>query len=1445
MNEEELFDLAIRTPPTELPLLLERECKNRPELRARIERLLAAHKESNLLDSPMPETEFNRAIERFSPQAMPLGETSALEPASQAGQVIGPYTLESILGEGGMGAVWVAKQYQPVKRRVALKLIKSGMDSRDVLSRFEHERQALAVMDHPNIARVLDAGITPDGRPYFAMELVNGLPLNRFCDEAKLTTEERLDIFVQICSAVQHAHQKGIIHRDLKPANILVTMIDGKAIPKVIDFGVSKALSGSFSEHTLTTQFGAVIGTIEYMAPEQAGYSGTDVDTRADIYALGVILYELLTGLKPFDSQRIRKAALDEMLRIIREEEPSKPSTRLSSSESRPSLAAARGLDPSRLAKKIRGDLDWIALKCLEKDRNRRYETANQLALEIKRYLADEPISAGPPSASYQFKKFLRRNRRQVTVAAMVFVALLVGLAASLWQMNRAIIAEHAANKARDDEKEQRKQADELRIKAEANAKRAEEGGRRAREALDVMTNDVVRSLFAKATRLTNNERQFFKRVLGLYDGLWEFDGDDQASIDRRIVGYWRVTEMQARLGAYDDASEVLDHMQKLFAELERRNEPLYGHYRILALRNAANMSFNLGRKEEGKRFLEQGEEAVQRLLATQPGEPLLLEAALLLSFDRLRIFPLPDLTAQVEALGRIVDQAESLIPVAKDPKSAAVLMLDCLGFQHDALLALGSNERALSALDRILEWLERSPPDRIEMHASFVLSKRGYTLWHRGNLLGKLGRDTEALADYQQGLATMRERDAAGMIRYSDWDILWNCSRMLRCGLADVYERQKRFREAVEQRRLALADVDRWSEFAVDPKPVVTVKALLQNDLARALRLGGGSREEIIEALLLCAEYRAAHLDEFDKPHDYHNSIAAYHEDAANQLSELGRIDDSINHRRQTIAIRKSLLDKPLKEQFASNVRNNLGWNHLDLALTLFSKKETALAIEEIERGIAAFNEVLVNDAHDAESETEKGKARVGIAHGRFRIAEHWWKDSEFAKARDAYSVVIDWDTKLREVHPDYYNSLELLATAWHYRGHCKLSLGEFTAAVDDFKAAIDVMKNATLDEERAIKLIDQWINQLDDNAEKRRVAGDAAQALAAFRHVLALRQQMSDRFPDSHIYRHRVIWSLHNVCIASIDARKIDDALVAAKELTAACLEYGRRHGDQDQATMNATDTTYKAGKRLLNAGQTAAASELYAARLAVRLDLAKRFPEDPVCLDAVMYAHYDMFTVHWVEGNRDAALASMQQSIDAAIARKTKFSKLRESHVKYDECVNLFCSALREAKEYGIILKLVRDYRKQTLEGHPNDLPMTSSVLAYGGRAALATKQYPEAETILRESLRAFEATIPNDWQAFNMRCYVGEAMLGQDKLAEAEAILVDGYEGLYARRASIAAGNTARLRVIAEQLKQLAEKRNAPEDVERWTRELKKLDGETPSKIEDAAKVSAPQ
>jgi serine/threonine protein kinase len=363
------------------------------------------------------------------------------------GTMIGRYRLLQKIGEGGMGVVYMAEQRDPVVRKVALKIIKLGMDTRQVIARFEAERQALALMDHPNIAKVLDGGTTQTGRPYFVMDLVQGLSITQFCDEAQLSTRERLDLFLHVCSAIQHAHQKGIIHRDIKPSNILVTLHGDKPVPKVIDFGIAKATQQPLTDKTLFTQFQAFIGTPAYISPEQASLSGLDVDTRSDIYALGVLLYELLTGKTPFDGKALLKSGIDEMCRTIREKEPPRPSTRLTTLEQEELTTAAKRhrTEATKLIHTVRGDLDWIVMKCLEKDRTRRYDTANSLAADLERHLNNEPVLACPPSVGYRFQKLAQRNKVAFTAAATITIVLMLASFISIWQAVRATSAERKA----------------------------------------------------------------------------------------------------------------------------------------------------------------------------------------------------------------------------------------------------------------------------------------------------------------------------------------------------------------------------------------------------------------------------------------------------------------------------------------------------------------------------------------------------------------------------------------------------------------------------------------------------------------------------------------------------------------------------------------------------------------------------------------------------------------------------------------------------------------------------------------------------------------------------------------------------------------------------------------------------------------------------------------
>ncbi len=543
-----LFDVALAAPASERAALLARECAGDAGLKKRLEIMIAAAAGEPLLAAPTA-LEIQGLVSAAPDSSAPLREGP--------GTRIGPYKLLQQIGEGGFGVVFLAEQEKPVARKVALKIIKLGMDTRQVVARFEQERQALAIMDHPNIARVIDAGATETGRPYFVMELVQGEPIVEYCDKHALTIDERLELFAQVCTAVQHAHSKGIIHRDLKPSNILVGTQDGEPLAKVIDFGIAKATSAKLTDKTLFTEHQQVIGTLQYMSPEQAEGS-LDIDTRTDVYALGVVLYELLTGSPPFDHQTMRDALFSEMQRIIREVDPPKPSTRLhQSADMLATIAARRRVEPKRLGSIVRGELDWIVMKALEKDRARRYETASGLALDIRRYLTGAAVAAAPPSAAYQFKKFVRRNRATVTAGAAVTVALLIGVIAFAWQARVARDQRDLALRAQSAESEQRQTADEQRALASEQRDRAvnaEAEARKRVDELELVSNfqaDMLAQVDAAAAgrSLTENVAAKFMNALA-EAGVPESERGAQVEV---FTAQWR------RVNATDAARDLID----------------------------------------------------------------------------------------------------------------------------------------------------------------------------------------------------------------------------------------------------------------------------------------------------------------------------------------------------------------------------------------------------------------------------------------------------------------------------------------------------------------------------------------------------------------------------------------------------------------------------------------------------------------------------------------------------------------------------------------------------------------------------------------------------------------------------------------------------------------------------------------------------------------------
>ncbi|QDV41060.1 Serine/threonine-protein kinase PknB [Stieleria neptunia] len=555
---------------------LDKACAGNAKLRASVEKLLGAH--------ALPENPLDHPVAILAPDStQDLSETLQVNrPIVEGpGALIGPYRLMEQIGEGGFGLVFVAEQQQPVRRKVALKVVKPGMDSRDVIARFEAERQALAMMDHPNIARAFDAGTTSNGRPYFVMELVRGVPITEFCDQHELSLRQRLEIFTTVCRAVQHAHQKGVVHRDIKPSNVLVTLHDETPVPKVIDFGVAKAIGQSLTDKTIYTRFTAMIGTPLYMSPEQAEMSGLDIDTRSDIYSLGVLLYELLTGSTPFEREQFNSVGLDEVRRIIREVDPPKPSTRLTTvAATLSTTSATRVRNPLQLSSAVRGDLDWIVMKALEKDRGRRYASASELADDVRRFLAEQPIEARPPSQLYQLSKFARRNKAVLVTVSLIAAAMMLGTAVSLWQASVAF-------GERNDKDAALQKA--LRLQQEADAAREEiaQFATRMKEANVLVTSgrahvDAQRwaAAYADFTEAIERQPNYYnawteRASLEVKLGLWELAARDfSQAIELGVPGdnpaNWAIPQLFLLTG---DTDTYREYCTTLLQQAEQRGE--------------------------------------------------------------------------------------------------------------------------------------------------------------------------------------------------------------------------------------------------------------------------------------------------------------------------------------------------------------------------------------------------------------------------------------------------------------------------------------------------------------------------------------------------------------------------------------------------------------------------------------------------------------------------------------------------------------------------------------------------------------------------------------------------------------------------------------------------------------------------------------------------------
>ena len=709
----ELLLASAELPEAELAAFLAGPGGDGAKLGAAIELLLARLKDPAGNLDPGGQGSATKDYTQLSARPDPAASTPITE---QPGSMVGNYKLMEQIGEGGFGLVFVAEQVQPVRRKVALKLIKPGMDSRQVIARFEAERQALALMDHPGIARVLDAGTTESGRPYFVMELVRGIPITEYCDKNQLTPRERLELFIDICCAIQHAHQKGIIHRDVKPSNVLVTSHDGKPVVKVIDFGVAKAINQHLTERTIYTQLAQMIGTPLYMSPEQAEMSGLDIDTRSDIYSLGVLLYELLTGSTPLERRRFAHAACDEIRRLIREEETPPPSQRLSTLETLPSVAANRKTEPAKLRRMIRGELDWVVMKALEKDRTRRYETANGLARDIERYLADEVVEARPASTGYRLRKFARKNRTALVTSAMTLLAGVAGLGAVLVVQrgaNRLLAARNAdLDRANISLHEAIQQKDAANTALEEANGRVQARFELAREAIRSFKEGVEEEEALKENRLRPLRDKLLGSARRFYDRLGDLLRGQIDSASKAVLAesYAELGELIDRIGQKPEALEAYKKAVAIRRELAA--QPWAGASERVKLSHALSglgeEAFRLGDHAGGLAAHEEAR-ALAEPLAAGPG-------------------------ATIEARRALGSAHEG-----------AGQALQATGQVSKALAAF---RRALEARDAVARDLAAVPDDRKKLAVTFN--------W-LGDLLERTGDLAGALAEYRKDLELMR----------------------------------------------------------------------------------------------------------------------------------------------------------------------------------------------------------------------------------------------------------------------------------------------------------------------------------------------------------------------------------------------------------------------------------------------------------------------------------------------------------------------------------------------------------------------------------------------------------------------------------------------------------------------------------------------------------------
>jgi serine/threonine protein kinase/tetratricopeptide (TPR) repeat protein len=1093
MNEaldrlESLFAAAMQKPAVERAAYVEQACADDPALRQRVYDLLRAQEGAgSFLESRGPPSPLAAKAEAVS------GLATTDDPISERpGTVIGPYKLMEQIGEGGMGLVFVAEQQQPLRRRVALKVIKPGMDTRQVVARFEAERQALALMDHPNIARVLDGGETEGGRPYFVMDLVKGEPITEYCDQNQVPVRGRLALFLDVSQAVQHAHQKGIIHRDVKPSNVLVMSRDGTPVVKVIDFGVAKAVGQQLTDKTIYTEFTQLVGTPLYMSPEQAGRSGIDVDTRTDIYALGVLLYELLTGTTPFVRERLKGVDYDEIRRIIREEEPPRPSTRLSTlGQAATTVSTRRKSDPRRLTQMVRGELDWIVMKALEKDRSRRYETASALAADVQRYLADEPVEARPPSAGYRLGKLLRRHKGPVLAASLLLLALLAGIAGTTYGMLRA---------------------EERRAQAEAARERTW-------QALDAMTSTVTGDSLSTQKAISAEQKKFLAEVLTYYREFAGERADNEQARERTAAAALRVGLIECRLGHYEEGIPAFRQAQGDFAGLvaDFPAVPKYRYGLAISHNNLGSLLAVLGQQREAEDHYRQAVTVYEKLAADAPAVPMYRQG-LATSHDGLGSL-LGDLGQSREAEQQYRQALALLERLAADSPAVPEYRRE-LARSHNnlgrLLGQLGQEREAEQQYRQALTRLKRLAPDsQAAPEHRMELARSHYGL---GSRLANLGQWGEAERQCRQAVI-VSEKLAADFPAVPEYRKELACSHSSLGQLLGILgqgaEAEQHYRQYLALAKRLAADFPTVPEYRRG-------LASSHNNLGnRLFGLGKLAEAEVQDrrALTLCEKLAA------DSPamSQYRQQLAISHNNLGLVLQDLGKQAEAGQHYWRALALLEKLAaDSPNVPAY----HLNLARSHKKLASLLGDQGKRADAEQQYRRALTLCEKLAADSPAVPEYCQE-----LAISHNRLGVV---LADlGKLSEAEQQYRPALAVLEKLAADSPAVPEHRQKLAASHHDLGTLLVRLGKLAEAEVQYRRALTLCEKLAADSPDVPQYRRHLAGSHGALGNLLRDQGKYREAEAANRAAMALLETLAADSPAVPEYRHGLAINHNNLGI------------------------------------------------------------------------------------------------------------------------------------------------------------------------------------------------------------------------------------------------------------------------------------------------------------------------